>query len=169
MRRAGARTYRAAPIPYHTRRKACDYLLKWGLIQILECLTSTFLQFIVVDSYLVFTQVFVVPARFPAWVASLSRLEYLAMWTDVVDRTKELFSQAGRNRLADACANAERVELEAKGVEPAAVEAAVASARRGIVASLEAQTGAPCTAAHPLPAGRRDDRGRAALRGAACQ
>lgn len=37
----------------------------------------------VVESYLVFTEVFVVPARFPAWVASMTRVEYRTLWDDV--------------------------------------------------------------------------------------
>ena len=102
-----------------------------------------------VEGYLLYLRIFVLPGKHGDWVASMSRVEYIAMWTDIERRTRELFSQTGRNRLAQACAAAEREKLERQGkLSPTEIDAMVEATRHSAVASLEAQTGDPCTAAH---------------------
>ena len=67
----------------------------------------------------------------------MSRVEYIAMWTDIERRTRELFSQTGRNRLAQACAAAEREKLERQGkLSPTEIDAMVEATRHSAVASL---------------------------------
>lgn len=91
---------------------------------------------------------FIVPARYPAWWASHSKLELSVVKKDLRTRTWELFTQEGRTRLANACAAEERGRLEEQGVAPAEVHARAEALRRSMVESIDAQTGSPLTAAH---------------------
>ena len=91
---------------------------------------------------------FIVPARYPAWWASHSKLELSVLKKDLRTRTWELFTQEGRTRLANACAAEERGRLQEQGVAPAEVHARAEALRRSMMESIDAQTGSPLTAAH---------------------